>query len=304
LTPKNPLNTLEAMPLHKLTDSELRDHGKRSIEALEMWLRRLIDTELSSSYGANYLLATMNDEGNLISRSITKEMVARRIEEPARYPRAIDAALLNDVINIICKPGLFDHFRGALNIAFPLGDMQAKTTLEKLVAPRNALYHANPVSVRQIEQVICYSNDAIASIKRYYESKNLSEQFNAPTIIRISDSLGNVFHSPQLADLGSVGRGALRAGSKTVATLRAGETLSLEIEVDPSFARSEYLIQWFAPNLPIITNNSEKFVLALQSKHVSKMFQIQVRLISKADWHRYQTFDDSVAIAYCVLPPP
>ena len=291
------------MPLHRLTDIDLRDHGKRSIEALEMWLRRLIEMELSSAYGANYLQATTVDGSNLISRNITKDMVARRAEKPDRYPRLIDAALLDDVIKIICKPVLFNHFRDALKKAFPQGEEHARSTLDRLLAPRNALYHANPVSVRQVEQVICYSNDTIASIKDYYERKNLNQQFNAPTIIRISDSLGNVFHSPQLTDLASVGRGAIRSGSNTVATLRVGETLSLEIEVDPTFARSDYLIKWHVPNEPSLVNDSEKLVLPLQEKHVGIMYQIQAILISKASWHRYQTFDDNVAIAYCVLPP-
>ena len=233
-----------------------------------------------------------------------QEDLARRTTEPERYPRPIDAALLDNSIKIICKPGLFEHFRDALKIAFPLGDVHARLTLEKLVAPRNALYHANPVSVRQVEQIVCYSNDIIASIKHYYECKNVSEQFNAPTIIRISDNLGNVFHSSQLTDLGGVsGRAAIR-GNGTIATLRAGETLSLEIEVDPTFPRSGYTIRWHVPNDAAASFVSEKLVLPLHGKHVSKMFQIQAMVVSNTIWHRYQTFDDSVAIAYRILPPP
>lgn len=205
---------------------------------------------------------------------------------------------------MVCKPELFDFFRDALSEAFPLGSDHVRTTLDRLVPTRNALYHSNPISVRQAEQAICYSNDTLASLKAYYERKNMGDQFNAPTIIRISDSLGNVFHSAQLTDLGGVsGRAAIRNNQHPLATLHAGETLSLEIEVDPSFDRAGYSIQWHVPNDRMVQNNSERLTLQLEAKHVAKTFQLQAMLVSTKPFHRYGTHDDSIAIAYCVLPP-
>ena len=92
--------------------------------------------------------------------------------EPERFSRIIDAAILDDCINIICNPNLFRrHFREAFKTAFPVGDSRDETRifLKRLIKPRNLLYHANPISVRQAEQVICYSHDIIESLKKYYE---------------------------------------------------------------------------------------------------------------------------------------
>lgn len=43
------------MPLHSIPEKDLRDYCRRSIETLEVWLRRLIDEELRKVYGSNYL---------------------------------------------------------------------------------------------------------------------------------------------------------------------------------------------------------------------------------------------------------
>jgi hypothetical protein len=287
------------MPLHRLPNTELRDYAKRSIEALEIWLRRLIDDELSSLYGSDYLTATKSDGSKVVSGKITKDMIALRTAEPLRYPRPIDAALLDDIIKIVSNPNLFEHFKDALTNAFPLGNEHVRSTLERLIPPRNALYHANPVSVRQVEQVVCYCNDTIASLKEYYERKNMGDQFNAPTIIRISDSLGNDFHSPQLLISGP----SRQTSTGAVATVRAGDTLSLEIEVDPSFDRSEYMIKWVLSG-EVAPEKSERINIRLESKHVGTLFIITVDLISSLSWHRHGSWDDRVLTCYRVLPPP
>ena len=79
--------------------------------------------------------------------------------------------LLEDAIYIICKPELLkDHFRVPLAIAFPDGREEARTFLNRILAPRNNLAHANAISTRQSEQVVCYSNDVIDSLKQHYRA--------------------------------------------------------------------------------------------------------------------------------------
>jgi hypothetical protein len=102
---------------------------------------------------------------------------------------------------------------------------------------------------------------------------------------------------------GASGRAAIRNNQLFLATLHAGEALSLEIEVDPSFDKAGYTIQWQVPHHGMVQNNSERLTLQLEAKHVTKLLQIQAMIVSKQPYHRYGTHDDSVAIGYRVLPP-
>ena len=147
------------MPLHWLPESDLREHSKRSIEALELWLRRLIDQELSTTYGADYIDATRPNGDRLLRNEIGRRL-HKRTTDKLKFPRPIDGALLEDLIDIICNPKLYDqHFRNPLQDAFPQGHAMARSMLSRLVAPRNALSHANPISVHDALRILCYSED-------------------------------------------------------------------------------------------------------------------------------------------------
>lgn len=145
----------------KMTDAEIRTVCKEKLESLEYWLRRIIDETLSANYG-DYI-DFQDEHGNkLINSNITKSLLSRKEIEPHRYPRIVDAILLEDSISIICNPSLFKkHFSAILLKAFPDGQAEARTFMNRLIPIRNALAHANPISLRQAEQSVCYSNDII-----------------------------------------------------------------------------------------------------------------------------------------------
>ena len=84
--------------IFKLEDSEIRNICKEKIESLEYWLRRLIDETLSQAYEdfVSYIDFNVN---RLIKKKITDSITNRVSLEPNRYPRKIDAVLLNDAIN-------------------------------------------------------------------------------------------------------------------------------------------------------------------------------------------------------------
>jgi len=116
--------------LQKVTDSELRSICKERIEALEHWLRRLIDDVLTPLYGDYFMHA--DAKGNrLIRGSLSQQVEERRAKEPSRYPRKIDAVLLEDAVDIICKPELFkNHFSKALYDAFLMAKKKPEHSLE------------------------------------------------------------------------------------------------------------------------------------------------------------------------------
>jgi hypothetical protein len=60
------------------------------------------------------------------------------------------------------------HFGIALKHAFPHGREEARTFLVRIMETRNSLAHVNAISSRTAEQVICYSNDIIDSLKHHY----------------------------------------------------------------------------------------------------------------------------------------
>jgi hypothetical protein len=287
------------MPLHSVPESDLREHCKRSIEALELWLRRLIDDKLTAAWGANYLDAVKQDGSRVIRAELGRKLHERQSFEPRRFPRPIDSALIEEEISIICNPSLFaEHFSDALMAVFPQGADVARTFLQRLVMPRNALYHANPVSVHDAHRILCYTMDVIEGLKKYYVRLNLSHLFNVPTIVRISDSLGQVVQRSGDAD-----RSVIDYSNDVNAYLRCGDTLSVEVDVDPTFAPNAYEIVWLISNIGGPTITGRKFQLTLTERYVSSRFCAVCRVISKQTWHKFGTHDDQVDIAYKVLPP-
>lgn len=295
------------MPFYRLSINEIRDYCKQAIESLEYWLRRLIDETLQDSYGVNYLMATDKTGSNVINTPIRESIKTRYDAEPDRFSRLIDAALLDDCIRIICNPKLFQrHFREAFKTAFPDGDSldETRTFLKRLIEPRNLLYHANPISVRKAEQVICYSHDIIESLKIYYEELKMGQNYNVPMIIKITDSLGNEVHSTQITR-NNTGRGSHDFSKEEKNFLRPGDTLMLEVEVDSSFPRNYYTITWSYINFyPEHSNyKGNRIVIDINKRHVREDFTIYCKVTSNEEWHRCGDCDDAVALIYKVLPP-
>jgi hypothetical protein len=133
---------------------------------LEIWLRRLVHESLSKEYGNNYLEYKDKDNNYLINTEIREKVKSLIKQEPERFPRDIDAFFLPDLIYIICRNDLYNKFfKDPFLKAFPDGSNETRTFLKRLEYPRNALYHANPISDRHAEQVICYCHDIIDSLK-------------------------------------------------------------------------------------------------------------------------------------------
>lgn len=290
--------------LSRMKDAEIRSICKEKIESLEHWLRRLIDDTLTPIYGDYF--SYIDSKGNrLIRGSLTQQVENRRTREPTRYPQKINAVLLEDAIDIICKPELFrQHFRIALEQVFPEGRDEARTFLNRLLVPRNNLAHANAISTRQAEQIICYSNDVIESLKDYYRGLGMQETYNVPLILKVTDSFGNVFTRSQFGPCHDGGI-MLSFMDKPHMFLRPGDTLTIEVEVDPAFDSSSYALTWASTKnwstTPVV---GTKAVIPITNKQVGQQFDLQCRLTSNKDWHRmHMGADDFLLLYYKVLPP-
>lgn len=287
-----------------LSDSDLRSQCRQKLESLELWLRRLIDQVLTSVYG-EYFDHVDNAGNRLISLRITRTLSNRIAREPDRYSRKIDAVLLDDSIAIICKLNLYHHFRPALESAFPDGHAEARTFLNRLIEPRNRLAHANPIRLHDAERIFCYSSDVIESLSAYYSINNMSQDFNVPLFIRFTDSFGSTFHRDQLRATPNGGVCKLFHLESGV-DLRSGDTLTVEVEVDPAFDPDTYSLTWKSSNrLPMPISSGPRAVVVLTPKQVSEQFILKCILTTKNDWHRIPNgSDDELHLTYRVLPPP
>ncbi|HZK12373.1 MAG TPA: hypothetical protein VFD10_08550 [Atribacterota bacterium] len=290
------------MLFSQLKEEEKRSICKKEIENLENWLRRLAHELLSKEYGKNYLEYKDGNNNYLISRKIMQEVKSRLEQESERFPRCIDAFFLSDLIYIICRDDLYNKFfKDPLSKAFPDGNNEARTFLERLVDPRNALSHAHPISNRKAEQVVCYCHDIIDSIKEYYFKMGTEHEFNVPSIIKITDSFGNSIHSHEIKERSPF---IWELDDDRKNYLFPGDNLGIEIEIDPSFEPSSYTIEWIIKNEYIEKyNNKTRISFKLGVKHVGELCIVKCKIISNKNWHKHNTYDDKISIFYKVLPP-
>jgi hypothetical protein len=289
------------MPFSQLKEEEKRSICKKEIENLENWLRRLVHESLSKEYGNNYLEHKDENNNYLINRKIIQNVNDRIKHEPKRFPRCIDAFFLSDLIYIICRDDLYNKFfTDPFFKAFPDGNNEARTFLARLEDPRNALSHAHPISNRQAEQVICYCRDIIDSLKEYYFKMGTEREYNVPRIIKVTDSFGNTIHLHEIENLSFFWK--LNHEYKNY--LRPGDTLGVEVEIDPSFDPSSYTIEWKINGSTINEyNNNTKISFDIEAKHVRTHFSVSCYIISNKIWHKHGDWDDDIGILYKVLPP-
>lgn len=282
---------------------KIRSDCKTAIENLEIWLRNVIESQLQDAYGHNFWDYKHENGDRLIRNSIVKDAKERFASDRSRYPRFIDALLLDDTIKIFCNPNLYTpHFKPFSISAYPNGTDEARTFLERLIPIRNKLYHAQPISNHEALQALCYSQDTITSIKKGYKNKNMEKMYNAPTFIKLTDSLGNQFNESQFIR-NATGRGMCNfdRGSNL---LNVGDKLIIETVVDPSFEPSSYVVEWVfhAQNQSNYIQNGNRIEIEIEKKHVRHDFHVYCKVTSSKDWHRCGDVDDSLTSTYIILP--
>ncbi|MDQ2178854.1 hypothetical protein [Marinifilum sp. D714] len=285
------------MPLYKLTEESKKEYAKKYLENLEYWLRRVIDQQLSADFGNDFINYQSPVGHFLIKKEIRDSINSRFQKHPERFSRIIDASLLEHLIYIICKEDLYQkYFRPFFESNYPLGRIQLKNTLEDLSEIRNRLYHINPISIRHLEKVICYSNDIIESIKIQYSNMNQEKKFNVPTILSYSDSLGQHFLRENI----DWATNCLIINNRGF-DIYCNDTVSLQIEVDPSFHENEYDLIWKFDDMEV--KNQKNIEINFEAKHVGELKSVVVKIISKNEWHKLNGCDDCLAIQFTILPP-
>jgi hypothetical protein len=151
---------------------------------------------------------------------------------------------------------------------------------------------------------LCYAHDVIDCLKEFYKKQNVETEYNVPTILVLRESFGHVVHRSEMIEIG-VGCLYTTPSGDPARYLRPGDTLSLEVEVDPTFPSADYDLHWKVGGRRalVLKNRPTQLVLGVQLEHVGEILYIECELVTKRGWHRYGLCDDSIEVHYKVLPP-
>lgn len=282
---------------YQFSQEELRALCRTHIETLEMWARRFIHGTLVQNYGKNYFDYKNSNGDPLINKEIRNNVLKLGEKHPQIKQRPVDGMYFEDLIKILCNPKLYKHFKPALDYMYPQGNEEVRCFLSRLIPTRNALSHANPISIRQAEQVVCYTNDFIEGLKSYYKDVGMDKVWNVPKIIRATDSLGNVFVLP-------VEEKTPLNVFTVMQPMYCGDTYSVQVDIDPSFDTEEYVIYWVHAEKEFEEyRNKKKLSVQFEIQDVTMLYVLACYVVSKKEWHKFGQFDSRLMIHFQICPP-
>lgn len=295
-------------PLLSLEEIELRDLCRHHIDSFEQWCRRIIDENFRKDYGNDYVNAEVNPGTPLIRAEIKKRVAGRMTDNPGRFPRWIDAILMEDIEYFFSREDLYAKYYKNIFEPFFSGREEIRFVLERLINIRNKLSHGNTISVHEAEQSLCYTNDFIECFKRYYEAEGKSREYNVPVFTRVKDSLGNdaIREHMEYYPWEIYTHHKSYHGEPKV-LLRSGEQYKIWVEVDGSFAENTYDITWkFKCGERTETGKGNCVEVSFSDSDVSYRFEIEFYLKTHNTWHRRARFDndDELSIRFEEVLPP
>ena len=283
---------------HEYTQEQLRAYSRTYIETLETWARQLIHEKMTEKYGDNYIFLQLKDGNFLVNKDIRTHVSRMISSEPDRFSRPIDALFFEHIIYFLSNEQWYKElFREPLSYVYPQGSKEVREFLERLTPIRNPLSHSTSITMHDVERAICYSHDFIEGLKKYYAAKGKEKVYNVPRIIKVSDSLGNVFDNIVEKD---------RLGMHIVVpqALNCGDKYSIELEIDSSFSSDAYTIKWdMARHRAVELGNSKKLTLCFEPKDVSETAYISCIIVQNKEWHKYGDHDSKVTLCVKILPP-
>ena len=286
------------MPLNSIEINIIREKCRSRIESVELWMRRIIDEELTKKYGQNYINTKVSVDNYLIKKEIRDNINTRFAT--GEFPRLIDAGYFENLIDIITHPNLYDSYFKKYLIEFypqtmPNGQIHLKFSLERLKDIRNNLSHANSISIRDAEFVLSLTTELIESFKKLYNMEGKQQEYNVPQITKITDSFGNVIIRK---NFGQFEHYFFDNNPKFY--LRPGDILSLEVEVDPSYTDAKYQFRFGGARDYSYDN---KLVYTIRNHDVSARKTIHCQVRSDKAWHKTFNLDDQITLFYKVVPP-
>lgn len=287
--------------LYSFSEEEIRSLCRVNIEAFEKWARTIIDSELTKNLGVNYFDLELAPNVPVVKKSIRDKTAQMMRSNPQRFHRKIDTLFLDEIIYLLCRNDLYKiFFKDFLDLIYPDGNAEARTYLNRLVPIRNCLSHSNPISIRDAERCICYTNDFIDGVKQYFYDKGEERVFNTPNAIKLNDSLGNEFQLNKDTMFESICIN--RTGTTQLHQFHLGERYSAWLTLDPSFTPEQYTIEWHIECGRHLGNDS-RLDIEIAEDMIRERCPIYCTIKSTKSWHRYRGYDQQFAIVFQVLPP-
>lgn len=287
--------------LYSFSEEEIRSLCRVNIEAFEKWARTIIDSELTKNLGVNYFDLELVPNVPVVKKSIRDKTAQMMRSNPQRFHRKIDTLFLDEIIYLLCRNDLYKRFfKDFLDLIYPDGNAEARTYLNRLVPIRNCLSHSNPISIRDAERCICYTNDFIDGVKQYFYDKGEERVFNTPNAIKLNDSLGNEFQLNKDTMFESICIN--RTGTTQLHQFHLGERYSAWLTLDPSFTPEQYTIEWHIECGRHLGNDS-RLDIEIAEDMIRERCPIYCTIKSTKSWHRYRGYDQQFAIVFQVLPP-
>lgn len=288
--------------LYKLSEEELRSICRKNIESLEKWARNIIDMRLKKAHGDNYFYKILENGEPLFKKSITEKAEKMLVENSQIFSRPIDTLYLDEIIYVLCKKKLYnENFKEFLKIMYPNGAEEVRTFLKRLIPIRNKLSHANPLSIREAEQCICYCNDFIDGVKQYYNQIGVERVYNVPNAIKLTDSLGRSYDLNKDISFESIFIGDGK-DYNNLHSFELGDKYVAWLDLDPSFSEDDYIFNWHIECGDTVSTKS-KLELEITENLIREKLAIYCTIKSKKNWHRYNGYDQQFAIVFQVLPP-
>ena len=298
--------------LWNMSDSEARDLCKHRIDAMEMWSRRLLDEIFKEKYGGNYFDVEISEGQPLVKSSIKSSVEGRIKNDPNRFPRKVDALVIEDLEYFFCREDLYkEHFRAVFEPFFS-GFSEIRSVLRRIEGIRNKIAHSNHLSQHELEQGVCYSNDFINVFCDYYKTLGKEKEYNVPTFTSIRDSFGRCLTRENSSSSWVVYDWHFSnniVSESTETHLRSGESYRLVLEVDASFPEEFYDIKWHVTYgiCELIAKGTGNIIeFTVNDDCVSRCPEIKAYLTTKRSWHRFANIkcdDDFVMKLSQVLPP-
>ena len=283
---------------HEYTQEQLRAYSRTYIETLEIWARQLIHEKMTEEYGDNYIFLQFSDGNFLVKKEIRDHVSHMLSSEPDRFNRPIDTLFFDHIIYFLSNEQWYKKlFREPLSYTYPQGAKEVRVFLERLTPIRNPLSHSTPITMHDVERAICYSHDFIEGLKKYYVAKGKEKMYNVPRIIKVSDSLGNIFNN--IVENSRLGMQIIIPQA-----FNCGDKYSVEIEIDSSFGADEYTIKWnMARHTAAELGNSQKLTLCFEPQDVSEAAYIYCTIVQNKEWHKYGDHDSKITLCVKILPP-
>lgn len=279
----------------RFSETEIRNSAKETLESLEHWSRRIINDKFVQTYGPNYFDYKLENGENLIKCEILRNISDRMADNPKRFPRKIDAILMEDIAYFLCKDNFYNDFFKEILVNSFSGKEEVRSRMKILKDIRNKLYHGNPISHREAEQAICYSHDFIDCYKTHYIKTGKEQDYNVPFFVKVEDSLGQCGYRDET----KTEKLSLPSRKNR---FRPGDEYKIWVEVDGSFPEDFYEITWYMNDKKVATG--KEFVFKATIDMVASLQFVYCNLQTKRQWHKYRTFDDSFSIYIGEILPP